>query len=78
MLTGFKVSFTSKCVFYRSQHEANGALRNIILKFLEWDKSNFFKDEINQQIELKKKVKKMGLKYLKNGKNHVYFQSYCY
>ena len=39
MLTGFKVSFASKCVFYRPEHEANGAPWNKILKFLRWDKS---------------------------------------
>ena len=43
-----------------------------ILKFFER------KDEINQQMELKEQMKKMELKCLKNGKNHVYFQSYGY
>ena len=70
MLTGFKVSFASKCVFYRPEHEANGAPWNKILKFLRWDKST---DRAQGEDE-----KKMVLKYLKNGKNHVYFQSYCY
>ena len=45
---------------------------NGILKFLEC------KHEINQQIELKEQIKRMGLKCLKNGKNHVCFQSYGY
>ena len=33
------MSFASKCVFYRPEHEAYGAPWNKILKFLRWDKS---------------------------------------
>ena len=47
-------------------------IRSIKLEFLEC------KGELNQEIELKEQMKKMGLKCLRNGKNHVYFQTYGY
>ena len=68
MSTGFKVSsLASKLVFYRPEHKANGGPWNGILKFFEC------KDEIKKRVD-----EKNGIKMFKNGKNHVYFQSYDY
>ena len=65
-------SLTSKCVFYRPEHKANG--RSLIWNFevlgmQRWDKPT----DRDQRVD-----GKMGLKYLKNDKNHFYFQSYGY
>ena len=50
------------CILFTDQniYKANGDPWNGILKFSEC------KDKINQQIELKEWIKKVGLKFLKN------------
>ena len=71
MLTDFKVSsLASKCVFYRPEQKTTGGpLKwNFEVHGIQrWDKST----DSTQIVD-----KKMGLKCLKNGKNHVCFQSY--
>ena len=71
--TDFKVSsLTIKCVFYIPEHKANrGPLKwNFqILEMQRWDKPT----DGAQRVDKKNEVK-----MFKNGKKHVYFQSYDY
>ena len=73
MLTGIKVSsLASKCICYRPKHKANR-------EPLKWNFKVLGMQRLDKPTDRAQRVdKKMGLKCLKNGKNHVCFQSYGY
>ena len=65
-------SLASKCVFYRPKHKANGGplKENFeVLGIQRWDKPTDRAQRVDERSEVK---------MFKNGKNHVYFQSYGY
>ena len=52
MLTGFKVSLASKCVFYRPEHKANGGPLKWDFEILEtqrWDKPTDRAQRVNEK-----------------------------
>ena len=63
------MSLASKCVHYRPEHKANEGPLELNFGIKIWDKSTNRPERVDE---------KMGLKYLKNCKNQIYFQSYGY
>ena len=52
MLTGFKVSLASKCVFYRPEHKVNGGPLKWDFEILEmqrWDKPTDRAQRVNEK-----------------------------